>query len=261
MVRGVDRGLVFRDDADRARFVDQLRRVASEERVRIYAWALMPNHAHLVVRSGPSGVSRLMARIGTAHARAFNGRHGRIGHLFQDRFKSVLVESDTHLRWLVRYVHRNPIEAGLIADARDLENDPWTGHRDLVGRSPAPIVDVDAVLAWFAPRRRDAVAALRHRMADAPDPETPTAEALADPAVLHRTVEESVAAAARACGIEPELVWSGARTRPASQARALAVRDLHERIGLRPAAIERAMGLAGGAAARALLRARRFVKK
>jgi len=261
MVRGVDRGPVFLDDADRARFVDRLRQVAPEEGVRVYAWALMPNHAHLVVRSGPSGVSRLMARVGTAHARAFNGRHGRVGHLFQDRFRSVLVDSDVHLRWLLRYVHRNPIEAGIVRSVGSLESYPWTGHRELVTSHPAPLIDSRAVLSWFAPRRRDAVPALRHWMADAAAPETPPSEALTDPCLLQRIVDASVTTAARQCGVDPREVWHGARTRAASEARALAIRDLHERVGLRPARIERALGLAGGAAARALARAARFVKK
>lgn len=261
MARGVDRAPIFVDDADRARWLDHLRRIVPEEGARVYAWALMPNHLHLVVRSGPPGVSRLMARLGTAHARAFNARHGRVGHLFQDRFRSLLVDSDTHLRWLVRYVHRNPIEARLVDSVATLDRYRWTGHRDLTLRDPAPVVDVAAVLSWFAPRREDAVRALCAWMEDPEMPEPPADFARGDPEMLARIVDASVERAARRCGISPEAVRSGSRSREASRARALAILDLHDRVGLRPARIERLLRLSGGSAARALERARRFVKK
>jgi REP element-mobilizing transposase RayT len=259
MVRGVDRAPIFLDDADRARFVDHLRRIAPEERATIYAWALMPNHVHLVMRSGPPGISRLMARLGTAHARAFNTRHGRVGHLFQDRFRSAAVESETHLTWLLRYVHRNPIEAGLVASLEALARHPWTGHRELVRREPAPLIDVAAVLSWFAPRRDDALRELRRWMEETDEAEPPLGSATEDPRLLERVVRLALARAARRCGIPAERVRSGSRDREASRARALAILELHERLGLPFARIERLLGLSRGSASRAVRRARHFV--
>jgi len=256
MVRGVDRTWIFRDDTDRARFVDTLRRVVLEEQALVYAWALMPNHVHLVLRSGPPGISRLMARAGTAHAQAINRRHGRVGHLFQDRFKSIPVESGVHLRWLTRYVHRNPLEAGLVETIEALDTYPWTGHRELLGGSSAPLAAVPEVLAWFAPSRTDAVRSLRRWMSDVEEPEPPRVEALADPILLRAAVQTAIDRVAGAQGVDPREVWNGARTRPASRARALAVQELHETLGLSISKIERVLGLSRGAGARALRRAR-----
>ena len=260
MIRGVDRTAIFLDDTDRARFVDRLRQLRPEEGARLFAWALMPNHVHLVAQSGPAGISRLMARLGTTHAAAFNRRHGRVGHLFQDRFKSVPVESDSHLRWLVRYVHRNPIEAGRIASIGELDRDPWTGHHELVSEPPAPLVATGHVLSWFAPGRAEAVRALRAWMEDGGRSEAPPAEALADPEVLQRFVGAAVARAAAARGVAPADVWRGSRRRAACEARALAIWELYGRLGLPAARIERALGLSAGAATRALRRADRLVR-
>jgi REP element-mobilizing transposase RayT len=258
MVRGVARCEIFRDEFDRARFVDHVRRVVSEEGVKVYAWALMPNHVHLIARSGEAGVSRLMARVCTSHARAFNTRHDRVGHLFQNRFRSVLVESDSHLRWLLRYVHRNPVEAGIVGSARELEAYPWAGHRELVSDPPAPLVDIEAVLGWFAPDRPTAIGALNAWMAD--DSDDPPAEAISEPASRERLIQSAIDRVAAAMGVDPADISSGARSRDVSAARAAVVAALHRELGLPLAEIERRLGLSAGAAHRALRRARRLVR-
>lgn len=257
MVRGVGRASIFRDDVDRARFVDVLRRLTPEEGAAVYAWALMPNHVHLVLRSGPSGLSRLMARLGTTYALAFNRRHDRVGHLFQNRFKSVLVESDAHFRWLLRYVHRNPIEGRIVPSVEALDDYAWTGHRELVGGAPAPLIAAATVLAWFAPERAAAVHALRRWMGDGDSAaDVPPGEAASDPSLVPGAAARAVERASAARGIDPRHVWAGARSRAASAARSLAVLELSERHGLSPTQIERALGLSRGAALRALQRAR-----
>jgi len=256
MVRGVDRAPLFLDDADRARFMDVARRVVPEEGAVAYAWALMPNHVHVVLRSGPAGLSRLMARIGTTHALAFNRRHGRVGHLFQDRFKSVLVDSDVHFRWLLRYVHRNPIEGGLVSSLTELDDYPWTGHRELVRDVPRPLVARTTVLAWFAPDPTGAVKALRRWMDDPePEAEAPPGEAGLDSDLVEPVVAQVVKRAAAIHGVDPAALWRGSRARPVSAARARAIRELHERHGISAARIERILGLSRGAAIRALRRA------
>ncbi len=74
----------------------------------------MPNHVHIVTRTGSTPLARAMARIGTGHAVYFNRRHARVGHLFQNRYKAVRILDETQLRTTIRYVHRNPVEAGLV---------------------------------------------------------------------------------------------------------------------------------------------------
>ena len=101
MVRGIDRLPIFLDDADREDFLHRLSRLIPQLGFLCFAWALMPNHVHLVIRSGQVRISQLMARLGTGYARRFNERHGRVGHLFQNRFRSRCVVDDADLvgRW------------------------------------------------------------------------------------------------------------------------------------------------------------------
>ena len=102
------------------------------------AHCLMRNHIHIVVRPGPDGISKLIQRLLCAYARWFNTRHAQVGHVFQDRFGSRPVTGDVDLLWLVRYVHRNPVEAGLVSRA---ELWPWSSHRDhLRPRPPGYLV-------------------------------------------------------------------------------------------------------------------------
>ncbi len=125
MARGIEKRDIFRSDADLEDFVDRLAKLAPETGTAIYAWSLMPNHFHLLVRSGPEGLSRFMRRLQTGYAGAFNRRYQRSGHLYQDRFKSIMVDKDKYLLELLRYVHLNPLRAGLVRTARSLDSYPW----------------------------------------------------------------------------------------------------------------------------------------
>jgi REP element-mobilizing transposase RayT len=89
MVRGLERRVIFRDDADRADFVTRVAAVAEQGAWTVYAWALLPNHAHLLVRTGTRPLPRSMRSLLTGYAGAFNRRHHRVAHLFQDRYKST----------------------------------------------------------------------------------------------------------------------------------------------------------------------------
>ena len=109
MVRGLERRVIFRDDADRADFVTRLGALAERGALTVYAWALLPNHAHLLVRTGSRPLARSMRSLLTGYAGAFNRRHHRAGHLFQNRYKSIVVEEEPYLLELVRYLHLNQI--------------------------------------------------------------------------------------------------------------------------------------------------------
>jgi REP element-mobilizing transposase RayT len=150
MLRGIDRRPIFLGDHDRRDFVARLERLLPEEGWRCFAWALMPNHVHLVLQSAWGGISRLMARLETGYALSFNRRHQRSGHLFENRFKSRLVEDDADLTGLVMYAHRNPLAAGIVTSAAELERFPWCGHGALVGSAPARTFEaVRACLSLF----------------------------------------------------------------------------------------------------------------
>src|SRR5512139_1003540 len=133
MVRGIDRCAIFHDDVDRRWCRDRLGAVLHAGAGTLYAWCFMPNHIHAVTRTGSAALSRLMRRWIGPYATWFNRRHRRCGYLFQNRFKSILVEEEPYFLELIRYVHLNPLRAQLI-DLDELETYPWTGHAVLLGR-------------------------------------------------------------------------------------------------------------------------------
>ena len=158
IARGIERRSIFDDDRDRERFVERLGDVVTAGGARLYAWCLLSNHFHLVLRAGDRPLAWIMRRLMTGHAVRYNLRHGRSGHLFQNRYKSIVVEEEPYFLQLVRYVALNPVRAGLVRTAEELDRYPWGGHAVLVGRRSAPWQDVGEVLARFG---RDAGEAVR----------------------------------------------------------------------------------------------------
>ncbi|MEK7205308.1 MAG: transposase [candidate division NC10 bacterium] len=166
MVRGLERRVIFRDAQDRADFVGRLATLAEHGALTVYAWALLPNHAHLLLRTGRRPLARSMRSLLTGYAGAFNRRHRRVGHLFQNRYKSIVVEEEPYLLELVRYLHLNPVRAGVVKDLRTLDRYPWTGHSALLGTVPRPWQAAHEVLGQFGPNRRRARAAYRAFVAE-----------------------------------------------------------------------------------------------
>jgi REP element-mobilizing transposase RayT len=161
MVRGIEGRSIFRDDRDRDDFVRRLGEVAIAKDLTIYAWALLPNHFHLLLRTGRTPLARAMRSLLTGYAGTFNRRHGRRGHLFQNRYKSIVVEEEPYLLELVRYIHLNPLRAKLLPDLATLDRYPYAGHAALLGHQSCPWQATSAVLGTFAPRLRRARAAYR----------------------------------------------------------------------------------------------------
>jgi len=116
---------IFADDSDRLRFLDLLGREIEQHRWRCHAYCLMDNHYHLLVETPEANLSRGMKRLNMAYAQSFNRHHGRRGHLFQGRFHTVLVEKDSHLLELCRYLVRNPVRAGMVTAPGDW---PWSSY-------------------------------------------------------------------------------------------------------------------------------------
>jgi len=156
IARGIARKKIFLDDTDRDQFLDRLRTVLLETNTCCLAWALIPNHFHLLLKTGTSSLSTVMRRLLTGHAVHFNRRHKRFGHLFQNRFRSILCQEETYLLELVRYIHLNPLRAGLVGSLAALDDFKYTGHAVLLGKLKNDWQDVDSVLQHFGRRLSDA---------------------------------------------------------------------------------------------------------
>lgn len=123
----------------------------------MYAWALMPSHFHLLVCTGTRPLSQSMKQLLTGYVVNFNRRHKRYGHLFQNRYKSIICEEDPYLLELTRYIHLNPLRGGLVQGLRDLRRYRWTGHAALLGVVDRAWQETATVLADFGPKRKRAV--------------------------------------------------------------------------------------------------------
>jgi len=152
MIRGIERRNIFRDDTDREEFLARLARLLPETQTACYAWALLPNHVHLLLRTGAAPLPTLMRRLLTGYAVRFNRRHKRHGLLFQNRYKSVVCQEDRYFAELVRYIHLNPLRAGIVASLPELNRYPYGGHSALLGKTKRPWQATEYVLGYFGKR-------------------------------------------------------------------------------------------------------------
>lgn len=158
MARGIEGRDIFCDDADREGFLNRLADVVRKPGgPRLYAWTLMSTHFHFLLQSGEGLLSPMMRRLMTGHAVTYNLRHNRRGHLFQNRYKSIVVEEEPYFLELVRYIHLNPVRAGIVKDLEELTRYRYTGHSVLMGRRNYEAQDIDAVLARFSDKRKTAI--------------------------------------------------------------------------------------------------------
>jgi len=147
--RGIEGRDIFFDDTDRDRFVERLGRIVTESRTFCYGWALIPNHFHLLLKTGGAPISTVMLRLLTGYAVSFNRRHRRVGHLFQNRYKSILCQEDAYLLELIRYIHLNPLRAGLVDTLNQLGRHKYCGHSFLMGKKGSEWQDTQYVLKLF----------------------------------------------------------------------------------------------------------------
>jgi len=155
IVRGIEHRKIFDDDTDRINFLDRIGGIITETATSCYSWALIPNHFHLLLKTGKVPIATVMRRLLTGHAGYFNKRHRRAGHLFQNRYKSILCQEDSYLLELVRYIHLNPLRAGLV-DFDQLNIYPYSGHSALMGKVQRNWQDTEWILKLFANRVRAA---------------------------------------------------------------------------------------------------------
>jgi putative transposase len=153
--RGDRREAIYEDDADRLQFLEILGEVIATFNWACHAYCQMGNHYHLVIETPDGNLSKGMRQLNGVYTQASNRRHGRVGHLFQGRYKAILVDGDAYLLELTRYVVLNPVRAGMVARPGDWR---WSSYLDMVGeRSPPAWLTTDGVLTQFATDRREAV--------------------------------------------------------------------------------------------------------
>jgi len=156
MVRGINRSSIFKDDQDKNLFLERLGQNVIDGKCSVYAWVIMENHVHLLFKSGQQGISVAMRKLLTWYAQYFNRRHHRTGHLFENRYKSILCDEDNYLLALVRYIHLNPVRAKIVTTLKELDRYPWSGHSTVMGNGRQPWMDTVYVLSQFGVRKKAA---------------------------------------------------------------------------------------------------------
>jgi putative transposase len=159
--RGDRREPIFEDDADRQALLDVLAQGVERFDAVVLAYCLMGNHYHFVLQTHQPNLSRLMRQINGVYTQAYNRRHGKIGHLFQGRFKAVLVDEDAYLLEVCRYVDLNPVRAGMVRRPHDWA---WSSYRAHTGQVAAPAwLDSMTLYRQLAPRAPRREGAERYR--------------------------------------------------------------------------------------------------
>ena len=167
MSRGNERQAIYRDDLDRKCFLDLLQKVSGRYRWQCLAYCLMGSHYHLIVRTPLPNLSRGMRLLNGGYATRFNDRHERVGHLFQGRYRSVLIRDAEHLTITLKYVIRNPVAAGYCDWPQDW---PWSSYQATIGRGDGSLVARQATLAWFGEGRDAAERFVRYMCNDHSEP-------------------------------------------------------------------------------------------
>lgn len=130
IVRGINREVIFQDDNDRQRYIATLARIATDSNATVLGYCLMDNHVHVLIQEGLTSISKLMHRLGASYAHYYNARYERVGHVFQNRFKSENIENDNYLLSVIRYIHQNPVKAGIVTKSEQYQ---WSSCRVYYG--------------------------------------------------------------------------------------------------------------------------------
>lgn len=146
MLRGNEKRDIFLDEDDKLRFLDIIHQKKQEQRFYILAFCLMNNHVHLMISEGTDDIAKIVKRIAVSYVIYFNKKYQRVGHLFQDRFRSEAVEDDAYVLSLARYIHRNPIKANLVKSPDEY---PWSSYNGYCEEG-SDILDKEIILGLFS---------------------------------------------------------------------------------------------------------------
>lgn len=219
MARGNARQDIFLDDDDRQVFINNLGRVCQRFDWRVWAWCLMGNHYHLLIETHQPTLSKGMREVNGVYTQAFNRRHQRVGHVLQGRYKAILVEQDTYLLQLARYIVLNPVRANLVQNAAE---SVWSSYQAVMGKASTPDwLAVDDILAMFhsqlGPARRAYARFVRDGIGEAdPYDEMQRAGILGDETFIERVLDHVDLQA-----LSPEIVR---KDRPAASLETIAQR-------------------------------------
>lgn len=149
MLRGANRQEIFHDDEDCLSFLDVLLKYKLKTEVKVYGWCFMNNHVHLLLREGTEDISTTMKRIGVCFVQYYNWKYETSGHLFQDRFRSEIIEHRQYLLNVIRYIHQNPLKAGIVKQVDDWT---WSSCRQYYGSHDdgRKLLDADFIMGMFS---------------------------------------------------------------------------------------------------------------
>src|SRR6056297_2284982 len=155
VLRGNNKQTIFEDEEDNEMFLLTLDQYKKKSGYNLLAYCLMGNHVHLLIKTENESLGQCFRRIGASYVYWYNMKYYRVGHLFQDRYKSEAVETDDYIKAVIRYIHRNPIKAGVV---KKLEDYTWSSYGEYIGLSDEHHVDKDVVLPLFNEDKTQAIA-------------------------------------------------------------------------------------------------------
>lgn len=161
MVRGINRQTIFEDNEDCVKFIDTIRLNKEKSRFDLYGYCLMGNHVHMLLREGAESVSLTMQRICSGFVYWYNWKYDRLGHLFQERYKSEVVEDERYLLTVLRYIHQNPIKAGLT---NTLEEYQWSSYQEYIHKPK--MIDAEFILELFDAEKQKAMERFKKYMSE-----------------------------------------------------------------------------------------------
>jgi Transposase and inactivated derivatives len=145
MLRGINRQVLFEEEDDKGKFLDTIKQYKQKKEIKILGYCLMDNHVHILIKEGNEPIANTMKRIGVSYVYWYNWKYERSGHLFQDRYKSEVVDTDEYLLEVLRYIHQNPVNAGI---AQKMSGYKWSSYNEYMG-TPR-IIDATLVLGIFS---------------------------------------------------------------------------------------------------------------
>jgi REP element-mobilizing transposase RayT len=229
---------VFLGHGDYETYLQRLALYRARYAVTLHGYCLMPNHVHLVLGTTKAPLDRFMQGLQQSYTQRFNERYGQVGHVFQGRYKAFLCQTDEYLITLVRYVHQNPVRAGLVSRAEDY---PYSGHRAYLGGVGTDLVDPSLVLRLVGGTAGYLRLIASDMVGREPGAADPTAARLP-----RAPLADALTSLARELLVDLEVLRGPGQARPASRARALASYLLVHRLGYRLTDVATALGRSVG---------------